>query len=314
MNIRQLGQSDLNLTVIGLGTWAIGGPWEYGWGPQDDNDSIAAIHEALDAGINWIDTAPIYGCGHSEQVIGNALKGLSLKPIVATKFGLLWNSKLEKINCLEPQSIIAECEASLKRLNVEVIDLYQMHWAIPDEQIEEAWAAVATLARQGKIRYAGLSNATIDQLRRAQNIHPVASLQPRYNMFNRDIENELIDYCGQNNIGIVAYSPMAKGLLTGKFDRTKIAQLPAGDVRTKDANFAEPMLSKNLKLIEVLKTIAARSGRTVAQLAIAWVLRKQEMTAAIVGARRAGQITETAKAADYILSDDEIAEIEEILI
>ena len=313
MRTRVLGQSNLNLTVIGLGTWAIGGPWQYGWGPQDDNDSIAAIYEALDCGINWIDTAPIYGCSHSEKVIGEALKGCSSKPIIATKFGLVWNKKLEKINCLDPENIIAECEASLKRLGVDVIDLYQMHWPIPDEQIERAWDAVATLALQGKIRYAGLCNAAVDQIRRAQNIFPVTSLQPPYNMLNRNIEAELIDYCGTNNIGIVGYSPMAKGFLTGKFDKEKIAQLPPGDVRTKDANFAEPLLSKNLKLVEALKSIAAASGRSVAQLAIAWVLRKQEVTSAIVGARRVGQIKETAKAADYVLSEDEITEIESLL-
>lgn len=313
MNTRRLGNSELDLTVVGLGTWAIGGPWQFGWGPQDDNDSADAIREALDCGINWIDTAPIYGCSHSEEVIGRVLKGCSARPIIATKFGLIWNEKLEKINCLDHNNIIAECEASLKRLGVDVIDLYQMHWPIPDEQIEQAWEAVARLAEQGKIRYAGLCNASVDQISRAQNIFPVTSLQPPYNILRRDIETELIGYCGQNNIGVVAYSTMAKGLLTGKFDKEKVSLLPPGDVRTKDANFAEPALSKNLKLIEALKSIAAASGRTAAQLAIAWVLRKSEVTSAIVGARKAGQIAETAKAADYVLSDDEIAEIESLI-
>ena len=313
MRTRTLGNTDLELTTVGLGTWAIGGPWQYGWGPQDDNDSIVAIHEALDEGINWIDTAPIYGCGHSEQVVGKALKQTSSKPLIATKYGLLWNDKREKVNCLDRQSIIDECEESLRRLGVEVIDLYQMHWANPDEQIEEAWSAMQELAQAGKIRYAGVSNCTINQMDRLRAIYPIASQQPPYNMLNRGIEDELLGYCKENNIGIVAYSPMEKGLLTGKFNIEKVAQLPPDDVRIKDPQYAEPLLTANIKLIKRLTEIAARNDKTMAQLAIAWVLRKPEITAAIVGARKPGQIKETAKAADCILDDDNIEEIEELL-
>ena len=313
MRTRTLGKTDLQLTTVGLGTWAIGGPWQYGWGPQNDNDSITAIHEALDEGINWIDSAPIYGCGHSEQVVGRALKQTSSKPLIATKYGLLWNDKREKVNCLDKQSIVTECESSLKRLGIEVIDLYQMHWASPDEQIEEAWSAMQQLARAGKIRYAGVSNCTSSQMDRLTAIYPIASQQPPYNMLNRSIEDQLLGYCKENDIGIVAYSPMEKGLLTGKFNAEKVAQLPPDDVRLKDPQYAEPLLSANIKLIESLTEIAARNDKTVAQLAIAWVLRRPEITAAIVGARKPGQIKETAKAANWILTDEEIEEIEDLL-
>ena len=313
MRTKTLGNTDLELTTVGLGTWAIGGPWQFGWGPQDDNQSIAAIHEALDKGINWIDTAPIYGCGHSEQVIGRALKQTSNKSLIATKFGLAWNEKREKINRLDKQGIISECEASLKRLGVEVIDLYQVHWPVPDEQLEEAWEAVAELNQTGKIRYAGVCNAKIGQIERTKRIHPVVSLQPHYNIFRRNIEDEILEYCAVNNIGVIAYSPMAKGFLTGKFNAEKIAQLPVGDVRICDPNFSEPLLSKNIKLVEDLTLIAKRNDKSMAQLAIAWVLRRPEVTAAIVGARKPGQITETAKAGDWILADEDIKEIEELL-
>lgn len=313
MRKKTLGNTNLELTTVGLGTWAIGGPWQFGWGPQDDNESIAAIHEALDKGINWIDTAPIYGCGHSEQVIGRALKQTSNKPLIATKYGLLWNENREKLNCLDRQSIIAECEASLKRLSTETIDLYQMHWANPDEQIEEAWSAMEELAQAGKIRYAGVSNCTASQMDRLRAIYPIASQQPPYNMLNRTVEDELLEYCKQNNIGIVVYSPMEKGILTGKFTAEKIAQLPDDDVRHKDPQYAAPLLSKNIKLVEDLTQIAKRNNKSMAQLAIAWVLRQPEVTAAIVGARKPGQITETAKAGDWILADEDIKEIEELL-
>jgi aryl-alcohol dehydrogenase-like predicted oxidoreductase len=313
MRIRRLGNTDLELTVVGLGTWAMGGQWQYGWGPQDDADSVAAIFEAIDSGINWIDTAAVYGCGHSEEVVGKALKEMAEKPMIATKCGLLWNEKREKVNCLERASIVSECHASLRRLGVEVIDLYQMHWPEPDEQIEEAWEAMAQLVKQGKVRYLGVSNYSTSQIERVGGIYPVASLQPAYSMIHRAVEKELLDYCKSNNIGVVCYSPMQLGLLTGKFSAERMANLPADDHRRTSPDFTEPGLSANLKLVEGLRPVAQRSGRSLAQLAVAWVLRRKEVTSAIVGARRAGQIVETAQAGDWELANDDIAEIEGLL-
>ena len=313
MRTRKLGQTDLELTVIGLGAWAIGGPWEYGWGPQDDTDSMRTIQTAIDAGINWLDTAAIYGCGHSEEVVGRALKELAQKPLVATKCSLLWNDKREKRSCLEHDSIIRECEDSLKRLGVEVIDLYQIHWPQPDEQLEEGWEAMAALVQQGKVRYIGTSNFTVEQLERVGNLHPVASLQPPYSMLRRDIEAELLPYCGDNKIGIVAYSPMQKGLLTGKFTKEYMQTLAPDDHRLKDGNFIGDKFEDNLAVVDALRPIAHRSGKTLAQLAIAWVLRKTEVTAAIVGARKESQIEETVQAGDWVLDEEDIQEIETIL-
>lgn len=313
MRTRRLGQTDLELTVIGLGTWAIGGPWQFGWGPQDDADSIRTILAAVDAGINWIDTAPIYGCGHAEYILGLALRELNEKPLIATKCGLLWNDKREKYNCLDRGSIIKECEDSLMRLGVEVIDLYQMHWPEPDPQLEEGWEAMASLVEQGKVRYLGASNFTTAQLERVAAIHPVAGLQPPYSLLRRDIETDLMPYCAKNNVGLVCYSPMQKGLLTGKFSKEHMQTLADDDHRRSDPNFSGARFERNLQIVEALKDIAQRSGKTVAQLAIAWVLRKEEVTAAIVGARRPGQIEETVQAGDWVLDEKEIAEIETIL-
>ncbi|MBL7214510.1 MAG: aldo/keto reductase [Phycisphaerae bacterium] len=313
MQTRKLGQTDVELTVIGLGTWAIGGPWQFGWGPQDDAESVRTIHAAVDAGINWIDTAPIYGCGHSEEVVGQALKQMRQKPLVATKCGLLWNDKREKINCLDHDSIIKECEDSLKRLCVEVIDLYQMHWPQPEEQIEEGWEAMASLVEQGKVRHIGTSNFTVAQLERIAKIHPVASLQPPYSMLRRNIEEKLLPYCGENNIGVVCYSPMQKGLLTGKFTKEHVQTLAPDDHRRGDADFTGNKFEQNLKIINALRPIADRNGKTIAQLAIAWVLQKEEVTAAIVGARKQKQIEETVQAGDWVLSETDIEEIENIL-
>jgi aryl-alcohol dehydrogenase-like predicted oxidoreductase len=313
LRTRRLGNTDLELTVIGLGTWAIGGNWQYGWGNQNDDDSIAAINEAMDCGINWIDTAPIYGCGDSETRIGKALKGMSAKPIIATKCGMLWNERREKINCLEPQSIIKECEDSLRRLAVEVIDLYQMHWPLPNERIEDGWTAMATLQKQGKVRYIGVSNFNMSQLERIAAICPAASLQPPYSLINRDIEKELLPYCQTNNVGVICYSPMQKGLLTGAFSKDRMESLPADDVRHVDAEFNGKKFEFNLELVEQLKAVAVQSGVTIAQLAISWVLRAGEVTAAIVGARKKGQIAETVKAVDITLSNDNIEQIEELL-
>jgi aryl-alcohol dehydrogenase-like predicted oxidoreductase len=227
MQTRTLGQTDLNLSTIGLGTWAIGGGgYEWGWGPQDDEESIATIQHALELGINWIDTAPIYGLGRSEEVVGKAIKGLKDQPIIATKCGFVWDEDRRISNCLNKESIRSEVEASLRRLNIDVIDLYQIHRPIPDEEIEEGWGALSGLIREGKVRYAGVSNFSVEQLNRMQPIHPVASLQPPYSMLERGIEEELLDYCSVNNIGIVAYSPMQKGLLTGRFSRERAEFAP----------------------------------------------------------------------------------------
>jgi aryl-alcohol dehydrogenase-like predicted oxidoreductase len=313
MQMRQLGNTDMNLTTVGLGTWAIGGPWQYGWGPQDDDEASAAILKALDIGINWIDTAPAYGLGHSEELVGQALKQVKQKPLVATKCGLLWNEKKEKVTCLKRESIRQECHASLKRLGVDVIDLYQVHWPDPDEDIEEAWEEMAKLAKEGKVRFIGVSNYNVEQIERIREIHPVASLQPPYSMIHREVEDELLGYCAENNIGVVAYSPMQRGLLTGKFSQERLAALPIDDHRRRSPDFHDPQFTAALQLVDKLKVIAERNGKTCAQLAISWVLRRPEIAAAIAGARRPDQITETAPASDWDLSQQDIEEIEQLL-
>jgi aryl-alcohol dehydrogenase-like predicted oxidoreductase len=313
MNTRKLGYTELELTVVGLGTWAMGGPWQFGWGPQDDDEAVGAVLAALERGINWIDTAAIYGLGHSEELIGKALKQTSDKPFIATKCGLLWNDKREKVSCLKKRSIRKECHASLKRLGVEVIDLYQIHRPEPDKDIEEAWEEMARLAEEGKVRYIGVSNFNVAQLERVRKIHPAASLQPPYNMLHREAEKELFGYCAENNIGIVAYSPMERGLLTGKFSQERLANLPFDDHRRRSADFQEPEFSANLELVDRLRPIAERNGRSLSQLAVAWVLRRDEVTSAIVGARKPEQITETSAATDWELSEEDIEEIEELL-
>jgi aryl-alcohol dehydrogenase-like predicted oxidoreductase len=296
-----------------LGTWAIGGPWQFGWGPQDDDEAVAAILTAIKMDINWIDTAPVYGLGHSEELVGKTLKQISEKPFIATKCGLLWNEKREKVSCLKSQSIRDECHASLKRLSVDVIDLYQIHWPEPDEDVEEAWEEMAKLVGQGKVRYLGVSNFNIEQIKRAQKIHPVASLQPPYSMIHREVEGEILDYCAENNIGVVAYSPIQRGLLTGKFSQARLAGLALDDHRRRNPDFQEPRFSAILELVEHLKKIAERNGKTCAQLAVSWVLRRPEVTAAIVGARRPEQITETAPVSDWDLSEEVIEKIEQLL-
>ena len=313
MQKRKLGKTDLELTTVGLGTWAMGGPWEFGWGPQDDGEAIGAILAALEAGINWIDTAPAYGLGHSEELIAQALKQSSHKPIIATKCGILWNEKRQKITCLKKESIRQECINSLKRLNVEVIDLYQMHWPDPDEDVEEGWEEMLKLLDEGKVRYLGVSNFSVTQLERVRKMGTVSSLQPPYSMLNRKVEDELLEYCAQNNIGVVAYSPMNRGLLTGKFNKDYIKTLAPDDHRLRSADFQEPRFSASVELVDQLKKIAERNNKTCAQLAVSWVLRRSEVTAAIVGARRPKQIKETAPASDWNLSKNDIEEIEKLL-
>ena len=317
MQTRKLGYTDLHLTTVGVGAWAIGGGgWKFSWGNQDDNDSVATLLRAVDMGVNWIDTAPVYGTGHSEEVVGVALKQLGARPrpIVATKCGRSWNEKREPFASLDAAVIRKEIDDSLRRLDVEVIDLYQMHWPQPEEKIEEAWGAMAEGVKAGKLRYIGVCNYNVAQLKRIQPIHPVASLQPPYSMLVRGVEDELLTYCAQNNIGVVAYSPMQKGILTDKFTREWVTGLSKDDHRAvHDARFQEPELSKNLKLVEGLKPIAQRNSRSVAQLSIAWVLRRPEVTSAIVGARKPAQIEETAGAGDWSLSQSDINAVNALL-
>jgi aryl-alcohol dehydrogenase-like predicted oxidoreductase len=313
MQKRKLGNTDMELTTVGLGTWAMGGPWQFGWGPQDDDEARAAVAAALEHGINWIDTAPIYGLGHSEELVGQVLRQTRHKPYIATKCGLLWNDRREKVPCLKPESVRQECDASLERLGVDVIDLYQMHWPQPEEGVEAGWEAMVRLHDEGKVRYIGVCNYSVAQLERISSIGVPATLQPPYNMIRRDVEDELLDYCAEHEMGVVAYSPMSRGLLTGKFTAERLAGLSPDDHRHRSYEFQEPDFSATLELVEHLKNIAQRNGRTCAQLAISWVLRRPEVTSAIVGARRPDQIAETVQASDWNLSDDEIEEIERLL-
>jgi aryl-alcohol dehydrogenase-like predicted oxidoreductase len=313
MQKRQLGYTDLELTTVGLGTWAIGGPWLFGWGPQDDDESVAAVLRAVEMGINWIDTAAIYGLGHSEELVGKALKQTSSKPFVATKCSLVWDDQKRKSSCLKSKSIRQECEASLKRLGIDVIDLYQVHWPEPEEDIEEAWQELAKLKDEGKVRYLGISNFNIAQIERVAKIHPVASLQPPYCMLRREVEDELLGYCARNKIGVIAYSPMHRGLLTGAFTHERLAALPLDDHRRRSSEFHEPRFSITLEFVDRLRPIAERNNKTLAQLSISWVLRRSEITAAIVGARRPEQIEETAPASDFELIKEDIEEIERLL-
>jgi aryl-alcohol dehydrogenase-like predicted oxidoreductase len=311
MRTRQLGTTDLHLTTVGFGAWAIGGGnWAFGWGPQDDAESVRAIHRALDLGVNWIDTAAVYGLGHSEEVVARALADRRGRVIVATKCGLRWRNRQMVYGRLAAPSIREEVEASLRRLKLEAIDLYQIHWPNPDKELEEGWGAMADLVREGKVRWAGVSNFNLAQLERARQIHPVASLQPPYSMLRRDVEAELLAYCAARQIGVVVYSPMQAGLLTGSFTRERLEKLAPDDWRRSDRFFREPAFSRALAVVERLRAIADREGRTPAQLAIAWTLRRPEVTAAIVGARSARQIEETVAAGEWELGAELEAEIE----
>jgi aryl-alcohol dehydrogenase-like predicted oxidoreductase len=311
---RTLGWTGVELTTIGLGTWAMGGSgWQFSWGPQDDTQSIGAIHRALELGINWIDTAPAYGLGHSEQVVGRAIREMTRRPFVATKCSRVWDERGALGSCLKTESIRREAEDSLRRLQVDVIDLYQIHWAMPDEDIEEGWTAVADLIRQGKVRYGGVSNFSVAQLERIAKIHPIASIQPPYSMLVRGIEKDLLPYCAANRIGVVCYSPMYKGLLTGRFTRERLQHLAEDDHRRRDPRFQEPQISANLKLVADLSPWAQQERRTLSELAIAWVLRRPEVTSAIVGARSAQQVDEFAAAGDWSLPAGLQTRIEELL-
>jgi aryl-alcohol dehydrogenase-like predicted oxidoreductase len=315
MQMRQAGKSALQLSTIGLGTWAMGGgDWNFGWGPQDDAASIAAIQAGLDAGINWIDTAAIYGHGRSEQVVGEAIKGRRESVIVATKCGRVWEGESRVIGkSLRRDSILREADASLRRLGIDVIDLYQLHWPEPDEQIEEGWGTVADLVKAGKVRFGGVCNFNLAQLERAQAIHPITTLQPPYSMLRREIEEAIVPWCARHHVGLLAYSPMQAGLLTGAFTAARVAALSPQDWRGRHPFFQEPQLSINLALVESLRPIAVRLGITLSQLALAWVLRLPAMTAAIAGARNPAQIQDTVRAGDITLPADAVRDIEACL-
>lgn len=304
----------MTITRVGLGTWAIGGGnWSSAWGSQDDQQSIAAIHRALDLGINWIDTAPVYGLGHSEEIVGQALKGRSERPFIFTKSSLVWDESRKATSTLKADSVKRECEASLRRLGIDAIDLYQIHWPNPDPEIEEGWAAMAELKQEGKVRHIGVSNFDVAQMERAQRIAPVETLQPPYSLINRRIEQAILPYCQQHNIGVIAYSPMASGLLTGKMTAQRIADMEPDDWRRNGVQFQEPRLSQNLQLADVLRRIGERHNASTGAVAIAWTLRNPAVTAAIVGARRPNQIEETVTAANLQLTGDDLAEIDAFL-
>jgi aryl-alcohol dehydrogenase-like predicted oxidoreductase len=309
METAKFGNTDMMISRIGFGAWAIGGGnWAFGWGPQDDGEAIAAIHRAIDKGMNWIDTAAVYGLGHSEELVAGALKGMSKKPYIFTKCGLVWDDARKTSQNLKAESIRMECEASLQRLNVEVIDLYQVHWPV-DKDLEEAWEVMEKLRLEGKVRYIGVSNYNVAQLKQSMKIAPVSSLQPPYSLLNREYEKEILPFCKENGIGVIVYSPMGSGLLTGAMTRERIAAMPSDDWRRNSNYFQEPALTQNLILVEKLKSIGKKYGRSAGEVAIAWTLQNPAVTAAIVGGRNAGQVDGISKACDFNLTKEDIAEI-----
>ena len=311
---RQLGNSDMYLTAIGFGAWAIGGgDWEYAWGAQDDSDSVAAIQRALDLGINWIDTAAVYGLGHSEEVVARALVGSSRKPFIFTKCSMVWDENHQIHRSLKRDSIRKEMEASLRRLRVDCVDLYQIHWPDPEMDIEEGWETLVKLQEEGKTRYIGVSNFSVAQMERVAKIAPITSLQPPYSMLNRSVEREILPYCEQHNVGVINYSPMVSGLLTGAMTAERVAAFPKDDWRRNNVRFKEPQLSRNLKLVELLREIGRPHGRSPGEVAIAWTLHKTAVTAAIVGARNPKQVEGIVGAATFRLQPDEMARIEDFL-
>lgn len=315
MNTRKLGNSDMHITPVGFGTWAIGGSgWAAGWGPQDDQDSITAIHAALDAGINWIDTAAVYGLGHSEEVVATALSGVTGdKPYVFTKCGMVWDENAEVHHRIKGDSIRMECEDSLRRLKVDVIDLYQIHWPKPDEDIEEAWTAMAALKEEGKVRWIGVSNFSVEQMTRAQEIAPVTSLQPPYSMLRPGIENEILPFTEEQDIGVIVYSPMLSGMLTGGMTKERAEALPESDWRSRNKEFQEPRLSRNLALVDLLTQIGKRHDVSTATVAVSWVLNHSAVTGAIVGGRNPRQVSGVAPALDFRLNPEEVAQIEDFI-
>ena len=315
MQVRTLGNSDLKITPVGYGAWAIGGSgWQFAWGPQDDNDSISAIHRSLELGVNWIDTAAVYGLGHSEEVVGRALKSWrGPRPYVFTKCVRRLDESGQLRTILKSASIREEVESSLRRMGVDVIDLYQIHWPPnPDSaDLEEGWSTMAELKREGKVRWIGVSNFNVDQLKRAAAIAPITSLQPRYSLIHREVEAEILPYCQGYSIGVIVYSPMGSGLLTGAMTRQRISNLPDDDWRRRHADFNEPNLSRNLDLVDLLEKIARNHGGTPGEVAIAWTLQNPAVTGAIVGARNAKQADGVMRAAELHLRGEEVLQIAE---
>ena len=306
----QLGGTGLEITRVGLGAWAIGGGnWEFGWGAQEDEQSLAAIERALELGVNWIDTAAAYGFGHSEEIVGRALQGLSQRPYVFTKASLLEGPGRRVVHSLKRDSILREAHASLKRLGVEAIDLYQVHWPNPDADIEEGWSAFAELKEQGLVRHIGVSNFDVEQLRRIQQIAPVETMQPQYSLIERRAEAQILPFAEREGVGVIVYSPMSSGLLTGAMTRERVQHLPENDWRKHDERFQEPALSKNLALVDRLTAVADSYETTPGTVAIAWALRNPSVDGAIVGFRRPEQVDPLIAAANLDLSDDAITTI-----
>jgi aryl-alcohol dehydrogenase-like predicted oxidoreductase len=315
MRTRRLGGTTLEITPIGFGTWAIGGgDWEAGWGPQNERDAIAAIDRALEHGVNWIDTAAAYGLGRSEELVGQALRAGGRRPYVFTKCSMPWDDQRKIHRTLRAASVRRECEGSLRRLGIDVIDLYQIHWPIPDDELEEGWGAMARLQEEGKVRFIGVSNCDVAQMRRLQRIAPIASLQPPYSLLRRDVEHETLPFCAEHDIGVIVYSPMGSGLLTGAMTRERVAALPENDWRRRSARFQEPQLSRGLALAALLGEIGRRHGRAPGEAAIAWTLRHPAVTGAIVGARSAAQVDGVIGAATFRLTESEIAELETLAL
>ena len=315
MHTRQFGKTELQITPLGLGTWAIGGGnWEFAWGEQDDKESISTIHRALELGINWVDTAAVYGLGHSEEIVGQALKEYGgERPYVFTKCSQVWNDKREVSHSLKADSIRREAENSLRRLQVEAIDLYQMHWPSPEADIEEGWGAMAQLKKEGKVRYIGASNFNVEQMQRAERIAPIDSLQPPYSLIHPDVEKDVLRYCEQQNIGVIVYSPMMSGLLTGTMTSERVQNMPDDDWRKRDPDFQEPRLSRNLALADLLSDIGFPHNMPPGAVAVAWALRNPEVTGAIVGGRHPQQIEEIIPAAEFRLSESELEQINKFL-
>lgn len=311
---KTLGNSDMALSAIGIGTWAIGGgDYAFGWGAQEDRDSVGAIRRGVELGMNWVDTAAIYGLGHSEEVVGKALRSVAEaglpRPYVFTKCSMRWDEKREIYRNLTAAGVRYECEQSLRRLGVEAIDLYQIHWPDPEAEIEEGWGEMQRLKEEGKVRFCGVSNFSVEQMRRVGKVGAVTSLQPPYSLLNRRVEKEILPYCEAEGIGVINYSPMVSGLLTGKMTRERLAGMK-DDWRQKSANFTEPKLTKNLALAELLRGIGERHGVETGVVAIAWTLRQEAVTAAIVGGRTPEQLEGTSKALEFRLTAGEIVEID----
>ena len=310
MKTRQLGKSDLQITPLGIGAWAMGGAgWAFSWSSQEDSDSVAAIRSAVDHGINWIDTAAVYGLGHSEEVVGEAVKGLSKKPYIFTKCARVWDENRQIGKRIKRDSVRKECEDSLRRLQVDVIDLYQMHWPEPDEDIEEGFSAMLELQQEGKVRWVGVSNFNVSQLKRVQTLGTVTSLQPPYSLVSPEVETEILPHALASEIGVIVYSPMKAGLLSGKMTRERAENLPADDWRRKNPAFQEPFLTRNLALAGLLADIGKQYGRTAGEVAIAWTLTNPAVTGAIVGMRNAEQVEGVVGAADLTLSADDLQRI-----